>query len=102
MPLYEYKCKECGITTEIITSVTNRDSDAKVTGCPGCLKKGVLERIVSNIMIASDSTLSPNKATGGQWNALIDKITNTGAGIDNTAKKNLEQTKHNRGRRWKG
>jgi putative FmdB family regulatory protein len=41
MPLYEYKCKECGLHTE----KRQKFSDPEITECPFC--KGSLERVIS-------------------------------------------------------
>ena len=41
MPLYEYKCKQCGRHTEKI----QKFSDPEITDCPHC--GGTLERVVS-------------------------------------------------------
>lgn len=46
MPLYEYKCKQCGKHTEKI----QKFSDAEITECPHC--GGLLERVVSAAAIS--------------------------------------------------
>ena len=37
MPIYEYRCKKCQNTFEMLVSV--RDSDKKIINCPKCNKK---------------------------------------------------------------
>lgn len=46
MPLYEYKCKECGRHTE----KRQKFSDPEITECPYC--SGPLERVISAPAIA--------------------------------------------------
>lgn len=99
MPVYEYKCESCDGVFEELVGIDQRDS---ISLCDLCGASGCVSRCVSQVMVASDTTMTPNKATGGQWNALIDKITQTGVGIDKTAKANLENTKSLTGRRWRG
>jgi putative FmdB family regulatory protein len=41
MPLYEYKCKQCGRHTE----KRQKFSDVEITECPHC--SGLLERVIS-------------------------------------------------------
>lgn len=41
MPIYEYKCARCGHTLEAIQKV----SDAALTKCPACHKKGLRKRV---------------------------------------------------------
>lgn len=38
MPIYEYKCEECGKTFEVLTKASNRDDEKK---CPDCGSKKV-------------------------------------------------------------
>jgi putative FmdB family regulatory protein len=42
MPIYEYKCSDCGLIHEII----QKFSDAPITQCPSC--KGLLKKMISN------------------------------------------------------
>lgn len=41
MPIYEYKCQECGHNLEAIQSL----SDAPLTDCPKCSKPGLRKQI---------------------------------------------------------
>ncbi len=43
MPIYEYKCENCGIIFEVIQKIT----DKKLTKCKSC-KSGKLQRLVSS------------------------------------------------------
>ncbi len=54
MPLYEYRCNECGNTFEVL--VFSEDEDIK---CPNCGSKNV-EKLISSF-----SSLSPSCSSGG-------------------------------------
>jgi putative FmdB family regulatory protein len=43
MPLYEYQCKKCGETFEMLRSIRNADSDLE---CPHC-HSDKIERMIS-------------------------------------------------------
>ncbi len=43
MPLYEYRCKKCGLEFELLRRVSDEDEETK---CPKCRSKSV-ERVLS-------------------------------------------------------
>jgi len=52
MPIYDYRCQECGKVSEILL----RSLDDKDIGCPGCGSKN-LERLIStSYLIRMDAT----------------------------------------------
>ncbi|GAB5046748.1 FmdB family zinc ribbon protein [Thermodesulfovibrio sp. TK110] len=53
MPFYEYKCKECNITFQVLKSISKRDEPEK---CPNC-GSSQTERLISQFM---SNTLSCN------------------------------------------
>ena len=61
MPIYEFKCLNCGEITEFL--FTSSD-DQKEIQCPSCAQ-GDLERVMSttNFSIASDSSKAQTQAT---------------------------------------
>ncbi len=60
MPLYEYKCSDCGEQFE--TLVTSRDKANKAT-CPSC-GSGKTERMLSTFAVGKPSAPASSCATG--------------------------------------
>lgn len=45
MPVYEYRCKECGYEFDRHQSF----SEARLTDCPSCAAKGALRKVFGNV-----------------------------------------------------
>ncbi|WP_026931020.1 FmdB family zinc ribbon protein [Glycomyces tenuis] len=45
MPVYEYRCKECGYEFDRHQSFT----EARLTDCPSCEAKGALRKVFGNV-----------------------------------------------------
>ncbi|SDD97963.1 FmdB family zinc ribbon protein [Glycomyces harbinensis] len=45
MPVYEYRCKECGYEFDKHQSF----SEARLTDCPSCAAKGALRKVFGNV-----------------------------------------------------
>ena len=45
MPVYEYRCKECGYEFDKHQSF----SEARLTDCPSCESKGALRKVFGNV-----------------------------------------------------
>ena len=77
----------------------NEDNPPSKEPCPECGKKEVTKAVSMPAGLGSDSTLTPDKVTGGDWSEMMGRI-----------KKNLPKRLHHKidkstsrtGRRWKG
>lgn len=100
MPTYEYNCSKCNKKWSQFLLVEDRDNPIK-DPCPKCSKTGCVERewMGTDLSIASDATLTPNKATGGRWNELMSKMK---SGLPERYAKKLDRSNNMSGRRWKG
>lgn len=65
MPIYDYKCKNCGFIQEEIHSskdVTNDENDISFSVvCLNCKEKGTMKRIIGNPLIATYNMASPEE-----------------------------------------
>tara|TARA_R110000824_G_scaffold48542_5_gene137023 strand:- start:1265 stop:1561 length:297 start_codon:yes stop_codon:yes gene_type:complete len=73
MPSYDYRCENCKEIWDSYETISKRDAPCKEK-CPHCGKKKVVRHIGEFPSLATDSTLTPNKKTGGQWNDLMGKM----------------------------
>lgn len=51
MPVYEYKCKQCGTTFQVLKSISKKDEEQK---CPNCGSIQT-ERLISQFMSKTTS-----------------------------------------------
>ena len=98
MPSYDYKCESCEEIWDIFTSIGNRDKACKEK-CPHCGKKKVIRHIGTFPSMTTDSELTPNKKTGGQWNDLMGKMKNY---TPERYHQRLDNASSQTGKRWKG
>lgn len=99
MPNYGYVCNECDKKWDCFLSMEDRDKPTKQK-CPHCGKKKVKrEWMGSELSISSDATLTPNKATGGRWNELMNKMK---SGLPSRYARKLDSPNNMTGRQWKG
>jgi len=75
MPIYEYTCHSCGHTTEEIKTMATRDEPCGLP-CEKCGESEVKRGIPMTTM-GVDATLNADKATGGQWSELVNKMQQT-------------------------
>ena len=73
MPSYDYRCENCKEIWDSYETISKRDAPCKEK-CPHCGKKKVVRHIGEFPTLATDSTLTANKKTGGQWNDLMGKM----------------------------
>jgi putative FmdB family regulatory protein len=68
MPLYEYKCRQCGFRFEALLSISRRDEEEKDLTCPECDAKKP-ERLISAFATGGSSSFScpdaPSCSPGG-------------------------------------
>lgn len=99
MPTYNFKCTSCENSWDCFLSMNERDKPLSEP-CPKC-KKQTVERewMGAELSIASDATLTPNKATGGRWNELMSKMK---SGLPSRYARKLDSPNNMSGRQWKG
>jgi len=93
MPIYEYTCHACGHNSEEMKTIAARDEPC---GQP-CEKCGASEvkRGIPLPTMGVDATLTAEKATGGGWNELMDRMS---AGVPKRYD-HLQRAKSNHGGR---
>jgi putative FmdB family regulatory protein len=100
MPNYSFICNKCEHKFDELLSVNDREGPLKKK-CPSCNKKGGVKRDFNDYSqtIGSDTTLTPNNATGGRWNELMGRMKK---GIAKRYHKNLDSATSRTGRYWSG
>jgi len=74
MPVYEYYCDACDGRFDEVLPMARYD-EPTTKPCPGCAGVDTVHRgVPSRIQTGVDATLTPNKATGGQWGELMDRM----------------------------
>ena len=96
MPIYDYTCEACQHFFEESLSISNMNKPTKEP-CPECGKIQVKKTLGGFPSVASDSTLTPDKATGGKWNELMSRMK---PGLPNRMRDGLDRGRT--GRRWHG
>ena len=87
-------CKACEHQFEESLSMSNMDKPTK-SPCPQCGKKQVKKTVGGFPSFASDAKLTANRATGGRWNELMNKMK---PGLPVSMRDRLD--KGHTGRRW--
>jgi putative FmdB family regulatory protein len=101
MPIYEYNCAGCQHAWDEILGIDQRD-DPVDQECPECKTVGKVARAtVYSTSMNSDTTMTPDKATGGQWGELMSRM-KKGAGVRKADADRLDRASSRTGRRWKG
>jgi len=74
MPIYEYYCDDtkCNHQFEEVLSISRRDEPI-TNPCPECGMK-TIKKGVSATTMGADMKMTPDKATGGDWSRLMDKV----------------------------
>ena len=99
MPVYGFICNKCQHQFDELLSMGEREKPLSKP-CPKCKKKSISRSFDGfSQSIGSDSTLTPNKVTGGQWNELMGRMKK---GVSKRFHKNLDQATSNTGRYWAG
>ncbi len=97
MPTYDYRCESCGEIWDSFQMISNRDKPCKEK-CPYCGKKKVVRHIGEFPSMATDTTLTANKKTGGQWNDLMHKVKSY---TPDRYHERLDSATSKTGKRWK-
>ena len=99
MPTYDYRCNAC---EHIFESVQLMADDMKPTKepCPECGKKEVTKSWAGVTPgLGCDSTLTPDKKTGGQWSEMMGRIKKN---IPKKYHQGLDKSTSRTGKRWYG
>ena len=97
MPSYDYMCEACNETWDDFQMMSSRHVPCKKP-CPHCKKKKVKRTLPTEFpQMESDSTLTANKKTGGQWNELMHKMKDY---TPNRYHDKFDKASSNSGKRW--
>jgi len=100
MPIYTYTCSKCNESWDDIQSLAESDKPT-TEPCPKCKAENCVSReSVYSTNMSADNTMTPDKATGGQWNELMGRM-KKGAGIRKVDADRLDISSGRTGRRWK-
>ena len=98
MPTYNYSCNACNKLWEETHTIAERESPCSLP-CPHCKKKKVFKTMEGCLPgLGADATLTPDKASGGRWKHVVEKIK---AGTPKRLHKNIEGS-GGAGQRWRG
>jgi putative FmdB family regulatory protein len=97
MPTYDYRCEACEEIWDSFEMISNRDKPCKKK-CPHCGEKKVTRHIGEFPSLTTDTNLTPNKKTGGQWNDLMGKVKNY---TPERFHEKLDKASSKSGTRWK-
>ncbi len=82
---------------EQVETIANRNVPCE-NPCPKCKEMGVEKSWVGQTPgLAADTTLTPNKATGGAWNELTSKMKR---GMPKRYHKNIDRATNVSGSKW--
>jgi len=98
MPTYNYECTNCNHLFEQVETIANRNAPCEKP-CPKCKEIGVEKSWVGQTPgLGADTTLTPDKKTGGQWGELMSKMKR---GMPKRYHKNMDRATNKTGSRWK-
>jgi len=99
MPNYGFICNGCKHTFDKMLPIKDREIPLS-EACPKCGKNEINKDYGSMTQsIASDTTLTPDKATGGQWSELMNRMKR---GVGKQHHGNLDSASARTGRQWLG
>tara|TARA_Y100000034_G_C6628195_1_gene274113 strand:+ start:222 stop:518 length:297 start_codon:yes stop_codon:yes gene_type:complete len=98
MPTYDYRCSACEHIFEEFLPINELDTPTKKP-CPECGKKKVTKAVSKPAGIGSDTTLTPDKKTGGDWSEMMGRIKK---GIPKRYHEGLDKSTNKTGRQWRG
>jgi putative FmdB family regulatory protein len=99
MPNYGFICDSCEFKFEKFLKMSERDLPLNEE-CPKCKEKKIQKDFSSLTPgLGSDSTMTPDKATGGRWSELMTKMK---SGLSKKYHSKLDKTTTNSGRLWRG
>jgi len=98
MPNYNYECTGCETVWEELQTIANKDKPLKKP-CPNCKKKGKVIKSWKDCTpgLGVDTTLTPDKATGGRWSELMTRIKK---GVPERMRGKFDRHNNAKGTRW--
>jgi len=98
MPNYNYECDKCGKLWDEIHSISERDLPT-TKPCPHCNKRECVRKSWAECTpgLGADWTLTPDKATGGRWSEVMNKIKR---GMPKRQQKRFDKGNNAKGTRW--
>lgn len=97
MPTYCFLCETCNHSFDKFLFVSNR-KQPESENCPMCSTKKIIN-IPGSIQVFSDSTLTANKKTKGEWDKLMNKMKK---GLPKRTHENLDKASSRTGRYIRG
>ncbi len=74
MPIYDYRCDECGMIWEESHSMSNSSKPCD-NDCPHCTTKGKVKKHIGGFPSMSvDTTMSADKKTDGMFSERMEQI----------------------------
>jgi putative FmdB family regulatory protein len=99
MPTYDYQCNKCEMIWEDVYTIADRATPLSKP-CPHCKKKKCVEKAFASFPgSATDTNITPDKKTGGQWSELINRIKK---GVPEYSKNKLDRATNHSGHQWRG
>ena len=98
MPNYGFICEYCNHSFCRLLPIDKRD-DPLTECCEKCNSKHINKEFSINPLLLSDSTMTANKKTGGQWNELMSKMK---GGMPKKYHQRLDEASSRTSRRWMG
>jgi len=97
MPTYCFLCESCGHGFEEFLSISER-KNPETNSCVRCGKTEV-KSVPALVEIFSDSTMTPNKKTKGDWGRLMNKMKR---GLPKRTHETLDKASSRTSRRYLG
>jgi putative FmdB family regulatory protein len=99
MPNYGFICNGCKHAFDRLLQIKDRELPLS-EACPQCKKKKILKDYGSYTQVlTSDTKLTPDKATGGKWSELMNRMKR---GVGKQHHQNLDSATARTGRQWLG
>ena len=93
--MYDYRCEKCEKLWEEHLSMSNSDKPCGEK-CPHCGADDTVKKHVGGFPgVNVDATLTPDKATGGRWSEVMNRINNS---LPDRYKTGSDMSGH----RWRG
>ena len=98
MPNYNYECDKCGKLWDEIHPMSERDTPT-TKPCPHCKKKNCVRKSWADCTpgLGADWSLTPDKATGGRWSEVMNKIKR---GLPKRQQARFDKGNNAKGTRW--
>jgi putative FmdB family regulatory protein len=99
MPTYVYECNACQHIFEEIHTMKEHNTPTKKP-CPICNEKRIKKSWKGvSPALSADNTLTPDKATGGKWGEMMNRIKGN---IPKRYHEKIDKSSNMTGKRWYG